>query len=103
MFTETIVVSSISGSYALDIEDGSKVFDVLSPAFAKGRKVRLDFDGVEVVATNWVAGAFGSLMQEGWEADDIRDRVEVVNDGGWIGGLIDRCLGPHNPKEPWEL
>ena len=58
----TIRVSNVIGSsICVAVEDGQKLFDVLSQAMAKNNQLELSFDGIDLIIPAFLNVAIGQL------------------------------------------
>ncbi len=71
-------VFALSGEYAITTEDGQKLFEIIQPEIAEGKRVELNFSGVRVFASPFFNAAIGPLL-EGRSSDDLRRLIKFNN------------------------
>lgn len=59
-----IHVASLVGEDAITPDDGQAVYDWIAPALRRGEQVDLDFDGVNVFASQFFNAAIGQLLRD---------------------------------------
>jgi hypothetical protein len=73
-----LVVRDIIGEFAITLEDGRRVYDLIAPALRAGQAVELDFAGVTVFAAGFFNSAIGQLLEE-FQENDLRRLLIPVN------------------------
>lgn len=69
MDTTTLQILNIIGDeFAVESDDGQKVFDLIARAFDHHEKVRLSFQNIEIVTTAFLNAAVGQLYKNYSEA-----------------------------------
>jgi Ca2+-binding EF-hand superfamily protein len=77
METSTInIVNTIGDVYAVEAEDGQKVYDLIKKAFDNGNKVILSFLNVEMMTTAFLNTAIGQLYNT-FSEEKIRELLQV--------------------------
>jgi hypothetical protein len=74
-----IQVKPISGEFAIDMDNGQRLYDRLVKALRESTDVvELDFEGVKVYATPFLNSAIGQLLRI-FKAEELRSRLEFKN------------------------
>ena len=77
MNTITINITNIIGdTYAVEANDGEKVFERISKALADKKKVSVSFQNIEMITTAFLNTAFGKLYKD-YKEDYIRESLSV--------------------------
>ncbi|MDR2836080.1 MAG: STAS-like domain-containing protein [Bacteroidales bacterium] len=72
------IVNTIGDVYAVEAEDGQKVFDLIKKVFDEKRNVVLNFINVEIMTSAFLNTAIGQLYKD-FSEDFIRDNLKVEN------------------------
>ena len=73
-----LVHDIIGGTYAMSIQSGAKIYDLILPLLQQGEEVVLDFTGVEVCAPPFLNYAIGALLKD-FSEEEVRAKVKCVN------------------------
>ena len=75
----TIEIANVIGDvYGVEAEDGQKVFELISRAFAEKRAVLLSFKNIEILTTAFLNTAVGQLYRNNSEAF-VREHLAVAD------------------------
>ena len=58
-----VLLEKTVGQNCASIDDGAKVFDLISPELGKGLTVEVDFKGVQSMLTPFLNSCFGKLLE----------------------------------------
>lgn len=64
------------GEYAITLEDGQLIYELIHPELAAGHRVDLDFSGVEIFASPFFNAAFGQLVKD-VSSDDLNRLLNI--------------------------
>jgi len=81
-----IQVANIIGNvYAVEAEEGQKVYELIKKAFEENRKVVLSFLNIEMMTTAFLNTAIGQLYKD-FSEESIREclRVENITESGKV-------------------
>ena len=79
MDTITINITNVIGdTYAVEANDGEKVFELVSKALDDKRKISVSFQNIEMITTAFLNTAFGKLYKD-YSEDHIRHYLSVTN------------------------
>lgn len=79
METVTINITNIIGdSYAVEADDGNKVFELITKAFSDKKSVVVSFQNIEMLTTAFLNTAFGKLYKN-YSEEYIREYLSVEN------------------------
>lgn len=73
-----IDVYALIGEVGITIEDGQKVYDLVHPMLQAGKAVKLDFKGVDILASPFLNAAIGHLLED-IRPDDLNQLLHVEN------------------------
>ena len=68
----------IGDTYAVEANDGEKVFERISNALADRRKISVSFQNIEMTTTAFLNTAFGKLYKD-YNEDYIKEYLSVIN------------------------
>lgn len=74
----TVMVADLVGPNCLTVEDGARVYPLLSAQLKAGLDVEVDFLGVQVFASPFFNAAVGRLLRDHTEAE-IGERIQFRN------------------------
>ena len=74
---DCIVVSDCIGLMAISSEDGLRLFDILKNYLKNSQDVKLDFSGVELVASAFLNASIGKLYSC-FTAVDIENYIHIT-------------------------
>ena len=75
-----IIKNVINSSIAVATDAGDKIFNELIFAFEKGKKVKLDFEGISIISTAFLNAAIGQLYSQGkYTSDFLNTSLKLVN------------------------
>ena len=74
--TKINIVNTIGDSYAVEAEEGQKVYDLIKKAFNNGNKVMLSFLNIEMMTTAFLNTAVGQLYST-FSEEKIRELLQV--------------------------
>ena len=72
------IVNTIGDIFAVEAEEGQKVYDLIKKAFDNGNKVVLSFLNVEMMTTAFLNTAVGQLYKD-YTEEEIKDFLSVKN------------------------
>lgn len=75
---KTFSVLEIVGKNCITIEDGQKVFELVSPFVEKNEKVELDFSSVSTIASPFFNFCIGTLLTM-FSLEDVQNCLEISN------------------------
>jgi hypothetical protein len=84
-------VFALSGEYAITTEDGRKLFEIIQPELADGKKIELDFRSVRVFASPFFNASIGPLLKD-LSANDLRNRIEFSHLSEVGTSVLDRVI-----------
>lgn len=70
------IVNTIGDTFAVEAEDGQKVYTLIKKAFDKGNKVVLSFLNVKMMTTAFLNTAVGQLYGD-YAEETIKERMQV--------------------------
>lgn len=70
------IVNTIGDVYGVEAEDGQKVFDLITKAFADKKKVTLSFQNIEMLTTAFLNTAIGQLYKD-YKETYIKENLSV--------------------------
>ena len=73
------IANTIGDVYAVEAEDGQKVFELIVKAFSDSKKVTLSFQNIEILTTAFLNTAVGQLYKDHTEVF-IRENLKVADD-----------------------
>ena len=77
METSTInIVNTIGDVFAVEAEEGQKVYELIGKAFDRGHKVILSFLNVEMMTTAFLNTAVGQLYKD-YREEVVKERLQV--------------------------
>jgi len=77
--TIQIQVANIIGDvYAVEAEEGQKVYEIVKKAFEENRKVILSFLNIEMMTTAFLNAAIGQLYSD-FSEETVKERLRVEN------------------------
>ena len=75
--TIIIQIANIIGNvYAVESEEGQKVFELIKKAFEENRKVVLSFLNIEMITTAFLNTAIGQLYKD-FSEQTVKERLQV--------------------------
>jgi hypothetical protein len=79
------IVNVIGDVYAVEAEDGQKVFNLITKAFADGQKVNISFQNIEMLTTAFLNTAVGQLYKDFTE-EFVKENLSVseISDSGIV-------------------
>lgn len=79
------IVNVIGDIYAVEAEEGQKVYDLIRKAFDNGNKVILSFLNVEMMTTAFLNTAIGQLYKD-FSEEKIKEflHVQDISDSGIV-------------------
>lgn len=79
------IINTIGDVYAVEAEDGQKVFELIVKAFSDTKKVTLSFQNIEMLTTAFLNTAVGQLYKD-YEENFIRENLKVlsISDSGKV-------------------
>jgi len=72
------IVNIIGDQYAVEAEDGQKVYSLILKSIENKHKIIVSFLNVELLTTAFLNTAFGQLYRD-YNQDQIRNYVEVID------------------------
>jgi transcriptional regulator len=72
------IVNTIGDRFAVEAEEGQKVYVLIKKAFDNGNKVVLSFLNVEIMTTAFLNTAVGQLYKD-YTEETIKERMQVQN------------------------
>ena len=76
--TLRVLLEQTIGQNCASIDDGAKVFELISPELVKGLTVEIDFKGVTSMLTPFLNSCFGKLL-ENFGKEKIMANVAIRN------------------------
>ena len=76
--TLRVLLEQTIGQNCASIDDGAKVFELISPELVKGLTVEVDFKGVTTMLTPFLNSCFGKLL-ENFGKEKIMTDVAIRN------------------------
>ena len=76
--TLRVLLEQTIGQNCASIDDGAKVFELISPELVKGLTVEIDFKGVTSMLTPFLNSCFGKLL-ENFGKEKIMTNVAIRN------------------------
>ena len=76
--TLRVLLEQTIGQNCASIDDGAKVFELISPELVKGLTVEIDFKGVTSILTPFLNSCFGKLL-ENFGKEKIMTNVAIRN------------------------
>ena len=73
-----VLLEQTIGQNCASIDDGAKVFELISPELVKGLTVEIDFKGVTSMLTPFLNSCFGKLL-ENFGKEKIMTNVAIRN------------------------
>lgn len=73
-----IKVTDITDPDCVWFEDGKTIGDMVSGSLASGYEVKVDFSGVRVCVSSFLAGFVGTLPSD-YPADVLNTRLQILN------------------------
>ena len=73
-----VLLEKTVGQNCVSIDDGAKVFELISPELVKGLTVEVDFKGVTSMLTPFLNSCFGKLL-ENFGKEKIMTNVAIRN------------------------
>ena len=73
-----VLLEKTVGQNCASIDDGAKVFELISPELVKGLTVEIDFKGVTSMLTPFLNSCFGKLL-ENFGKEKIMTNVAIRN------------------------
>lgn len=72
------------GEYAITVDDGQQLYELIHPCLLAGKPVELDFAGVKVFASPFINLAFGQLLKD-ISGDKLNQLIKftALNADGW--------------------
>jgi hypothetical protein len=58
-----LIIKNLVGENCVTMDDGQKVYDAIFSKLSSGKKIELDFSGVEVFASPFLNSAIGQLLK----------------------------------------
>lgn len=66
----------VGGDSGITLQDGQQLYDVIHPALRSGEAVRIDFSGVDIIASPFLNAAIGHLLED-ISPDDLNRLLQI--------------------------
>ena len=87
----TISVLEIVGPNCITIDDGQKIFEMVSPFFERHEKVELDFSNVSITASPFFNYCIGTLLTN-FGPEEYQNLLTICNLSNSGGDVLDRVI-----------
>ncbi len=79
------IVNVIGDVYAVEAEDGQKIYNLITKAFAEKQRVNISFQNIEMLTTAFLNTAIGQLYKDNSE-EFIKENLSVsdISDSGIV-------------------
>lgn len=88
---KTISVSDSVGANCITIDDGRKIFEIISPFLKKGEDVELNFSNVKTVASPFFNFCIGTILNE-YSLEEYERLLTTVNLSDSGKDVLDRVI-----------
>src|SRR5690625_386987 len=92
------VINIIGDSYAVEADEGEKVFKQIVTAIDLERQVNLSFQNIEMVTTAFLNSAVGQLYDK-YSEEKVRENFKVSNTTNSINIALKREIGRASCRE----
>ena len=72
------IVNTIGDVFGVEVEDGQRVFELITKAFNDNKRVNLSFQNIEILTTAFLNTAVGQLYKD-YSEDFIKENLTVSN------------------------
>lgn len=77
---QIIISKIIKTNFAVTTEDGNSIFQLLNSNLNVGKKIVLDFDGINLMTTAFLNAVIGQLYSNNaYSSDFLNENLELVN------------------------
>lgn len=72
------IINAIGDTFGVEAEEGNKVYELITRAFAENKKVLLSFQNIEMLTTAFLNTAVGQLYKD-YSTEFIKENLSVSN------------------------